>query len=67
VSHIATCATLLQYPDEILGTYLGKQLKRMQHTSKTLKKNPETLEKTCVAIAKHIQHPETLATYVRNT
>jgi hypothetical protein len=36
--------------------------------SETLAKTPETLENTCVAIVKHIQHPgKTTATYVSNT
>jgi hypothetical protein len=40
----------------------------MSETAETLAKTPETLENTCVAIAKHMQHPdETTAIYVSNT
>jgi formyltetrahydrofolate hydrolase len=56
----ATCATLdlpLQYLDKTCNIR-PKQLKHLQHTF-------ETPGKTCVAIAKYMQHPnETLATYV---
>jgi hypothetical protein len=39
----------------------------LQHTSETLAKAHKTLENTCEAIAKHMQHPdETIATYVSN-
>jgi hypothetical protein len=64
----ATCATsdlLSPHTDETLATYTRKQLKHLQHMFKTLAKYQKKLENMCVAITKHMQHPnETLAIYV---
>jgi hypothetical protein len=53
---IATCATpdlLLQHLDKTLATYVRKQLKHLEHTSKTLVKHLKTLESHC----KYMQYP----------